>query len=141
MRLWSGNCLSREDAEKGLAEILAIYSPEKDEDAPPVPPAFDLANDGLGLHWETHNAAWSYNVPRFDTRCKLATIKVPTLVMVGRHDPICPLEEAQEIAGLVPKSELVVFEKSGHNPAMDEPEVFREEVGKFLEKHVPVSVN
>ncbi|VUC23451.1 unnamed protein product [Clonostachys rosea] len=137
VRLWSGTCIDRQDAEKGLAEIMAIYTPEKEGEVSSAPPAFDLANDGLGLHWEVHNAAWSFNPPRFDVRDKLGSIAVPVFVAVGRHDPICPVDEAEVIAKGVQNSELVIFENSGHNPAQDEPEEFQKEVYRFLRSHIP----
>jgi proline iminopeptidase len=135
VRVWSGSVQSLEDCEAAIAEILPIYRPEKDEaDAEPVP--FEGGGEGHVLRWETHNAAWSYSAQRFDVRARLGEIKVPTLVLVGRHDPICPPEYAEEIAQGVSGSELVVFEKSGHNPAADEPEAFQEVVANFLSRRV-----
>lgn len=166
MRLWSGNVQGREDGEKGLAEIVAIYTPEGTEDgnhnhgdaqpllsssssssssspssnqkqqsAPPPPPAFEGAGDHE-LRWETHNAAFSHSVPRFDVRSRLCEVDAPTLVAVGRHDPICPVEESEEIHRLVKDSELAIFEKSGHNPPADEPERFQSVVDDFLKRRV-----
>lgn len=132
VRMWSGNVQSREECEKGLAEIVAIYSPEREGDTR-EPVAFEGASDEHELHWETHNAAFSTSVPRFDVRARLGEITAPTLVVVGRHDPICPVEEAEGIQAEIPGSELVVFEGSGHNPPSDEPEAFQEAVGTFLQ--------
>ena len=131
VRLWSGNAQSKEDCEMGLAEILKIYSPERDGDTWEAL-SFEGASEEYEIHWETHNAAFSTSVPRFDVRGRLGEITAPTLVLVGRHDPICPVEEATDIHAGIPGSELVVFEGSGHNPAADEPEAFRKVVGKFL---------
>lgn len=110
---------------------MEIYSPERDgESWEPV--SFEGVSNEYGIHWETHNAAFSTSVPRFDVRDRLGEITAPTLVLVGRYDPICPVEEATDIHAGIPGSELVVFEGSGHNPAADEPEAFQEVVGKFL---------
>lgn len=135
-RLWSGNVRDKEDAEQGLAEIIAIYTPEKDEPSS-EPPSFDSFESTGGeshLHWEVHNAAFSFSQPRFDVRGRLGEIKIPTLVVVGSHDVVCPLEEAENISRGVPNSELVVFDHSGHNPAADEPDKFQKVVHSFLEK-------
>jgi proline iminopeptidase len=86
------------------------------------------------MRWEVHNAAFSHNQPRFDVRDRLGEIKVPTLVLVGRLDVICPVEESEMISKGIPNSELVVFEKSAHNPATDEPEMFQEVLSGFLAK-------
>ena len=85
------------------------------------------------LHYETHNFAMSYNQPRFDVRPKLADVSTPTLILVGRHDPIAPVEFSEEIRSLMQNSQLNVFENSGHNPAVEEPGAFQERVVKFLD--------
>ncbi|KAF4950136.1 hypothetical protein FGADI_8405 [Fusarium gaditjirri] len=128
VRLWTGNVQSLEDAEQGMAEIVSIYIPEGN----PEPESFEGA--GTQLRWEVHNAAFSWSQPRFDVRSRLAEINVPTLVVVGRLDIICPIEESEMISRLIKDSELVVFEKSAHNPATDEPEKFREVLSDFLRR-------
>ena len=61
---------------------------------------------------------------RFDCRPELARITTPTLVAVGRHDWICPVDQAEEIHRLVPHSTLAIFEHSGHSPQVEEREAF-----------------
>ncbi|KAM0443826.1 hypothetical protein ACHAPV_010408 [Trichoderma viride] len=138
VRMWSGNVRDNEDGASGLAEILAIYTPAKEKDEEEGPTGFEGAGDDFEMRWEVHNAAWSFSVPRFDVRNKLHHIKTPTLVIAGRHDPICPVEDSEEIYQGIPKSELVVFENSGHNPSADEPlaiqKILRSFLGKVLEK-------
>ena len=62
-------------------------------------------------------------------------MQVPTLIVVGRHDWITPVEAAEELAGLLPSAELVVFEDSGHAPQLEENERFIALVGDFLARH------
>jgi proline iminopeptidase len=69
---------------------------------------------------------------RYDCRPELARLRCPTLVMVGRHDWICPVDQAEEIHRLVPGSELAVFESSGHSPQTEEPQRVRSLLGRFL---------
>ena len=77
---------------------------------------------------------WWSNVARhLDYRSRLVEIQPPTLVLVGRHDPQCPLACSEELAKGISKSALVIFEKSGHNPFMEEPELFMKELKAFLE--------
>ena len=133
IRLWSGSVRDKEDCEKGLAEIVAIYTPEREEESS-EPLEFEGASEEFELHWEAHNAAWSASVPRFDVRSRLGEISAPTLVVAGRHDPIVPVEVGEELQAGIPRSELVVFERSGHNPPADEPEAFQEVVGKFFDR-------
>ncbi|CCT66351.1 uncharacterized protein FFB20_14038 [Fusarium fujikuroi] len=126
VRLWTGSVQNQDDVEQGMAEIVTIYTP-KDS---PEPENFEGAS--TELCWEVHNAAFSWSQPRFDVRSRLSEINVPTLVVVGRLDIICPVEESEMIQRRIKGSELVVFEKSAHNPATDEPEKFREVLSDFL---------
>ncbi|HKZ60428.1 MAG TPA: alpha/beta hydrolase [Candidatus Thermoplasmatota archaeon] len=87
---------------------------------------------------------WKVAVERFnalpkdgrmlDLKGKLQHIQAPTLVVAGARDPIVPLEAAEAIRAEVEKSELVVFEKSGHFPMLEEPEKFRVVLEEFLER-------
>jgi proline iminopeptidase len=61
---------------------------------------------------------------RYDCRAELSRIVAPTLVAVGRHDWICPVDQAEEIHCLVPHSTLAIFERSGHGPQVEEREAF-----------------
>ena len=64
-------------------------------------------------------------LPTFNVLSRLGEIKVPTLVMAGRHDWITPPPQAAERlhAGL-PNSKLVIFEESGHFPFIEEHDKF-----------------
>jgi proline iminopeptidase len=50
---------------------------------------------------------------------------------------VTPVSAAQTIADLVPDSRLVVFERSGHSPQIEEPELFQRTVREFLLSAVP----
>ena len=58
----------------------------------------------------------------FDLRPEIAGIAVPTLVLAGRHDWICPPEFSEEIAAVIPGARLRIFEESSHSIRVDEPE-------------------
>jgi proline iminopeptidase len=64
---------------------------------------------------------------------------VPTLVTVGRRDWVTPVSAAQTIASLMPNAKLVVFEKSGHSPQIEERELFLSTVRDFLDSAVPAA--
>jgi pimeloyl-ACP methyl ester carboxylesterase len=51
----------------------------------------------------------------------LASIRVPTLVAVGREDRITPLAQHEEMARRIPAAELVVFEHCGHLVPLEAP--------------------
>lgn len=64
---------------------------------------------------------------------RLGEIHVPTLVTCGRHDECTP-EMSTETAGAIPGAELAVFEESAHFAQAEEPERYRQVVGRFLER-------
>lgn len=64
-------------------------------------------------------------------RRELAGLNVPTLILHGRHDPI-PLRWAEELAAVIPRARLIVLEKSGHLPHLEEAERTEREVRRFL---------
>jgi len=70
----------------------------------------------------------------FDFRPMLGRIRCPTLVLGGEDDPACPIEDAAEMAGLIPKH-LVRFERfanAGHGLSHDAPEQFLRVVREFI---------
>ncbi len=68
----------------------------------------------------------------FDLRPELKRITAPTLILAGRHDWICPPEFSEEIAGLIPGSDLRIFEESSHSIRADEPAAMRDAIAGFL---------
>jgi len=69
---------------------------------------------------------------RYDCRAELPRIACPTLVAVGRHDWICPVDQSEEIATLVPGTELTIFEGSGHSPQIEERAAFTRRLAAFF---------
>ncbi|HZC73002.1 MAG TPA: alpha/beta hydrolase [Jatrophihabitans sp.] len=57
---------------------------------------------------------------------------MPTLIMWGQRDAIIPVEHAHAAAATIPHSQLVIFERSGHFPHLDEPERFAHHVADFI---------
>jgi len=68
---------------------------------------------------------------RYDCRAELPRIACPTLVAVGRHDWICPVDQSEEIARLVPGAELAVFEECGHSPHIEQRGAFTRRLAAF----------
>ncbi|MBD7967308.1 alpha/beta fold hydrolase [Paenibacillus gallinarum] len=62
----------------------------------------------------------------FDLRDQLNKIHIPTYVFAGKYDAQCPVEYCIEIATLIPDAKLTVFEKSNHNPFIEEEEAFKD---------------
>lgn len=67
-----------------------------------------------------------------DDRADLGSLAVPALVIVGRHDFICGVRWAQELHKLIPGSELLILEDSGHFGHLEEPGHFSQAVTRFV---------
>ncbi len=59
---------------------------------------------------------------RKDGRGDLEAIRVPTLVLAGRQDVLCPPQVQEEMAGHLPNSKLVLVEDCGHLVSLERPE-------------------
>lgn len=69
-----------------------------------------------------------------DLRPQLGKIKVPTLVIVGRHDFITTVAMAEEMVRHIPNAKLEIFEESGHFALVEEPEKFYRVIKEFVER-------
>ncbi|MEO1152860.1 MAG: alpha/beta fold hydrolase [Pseudomonadota bacterium] len=63
---------------------------------------------------------------RPDQSAALRGVRVPTLVLCGRHDLLCPVARHEEMAGLIPGADLVVIDGAGHLPTLETPEAVSE---------------
>ena len=63
---------------------------------------------------------------------KLAGIKQPTLIIWGREDLLTPLAMGERFKQGIPRSELVIFEKCGHVPQIEQAAQFNTALLKFL---------
>jgi len=52
----------------------------------------------------------------------LARVRVPTLVMCGRSDPVTPVPDHEAMAARVPGSRLEIIENCGHLSTIEQPE-------------------
>ena len=62
----------------------------------------------------------------------LSSIKVPTLIVVGREDPITPLEDSQKMHERIGGSRLVVIENASHVSNLERPEEFNTALTSFV---------
>ncbi len=62
----------------------------------------------------------------------LATIAVPTLLIVGELDGLSPPSVSARMADEIPGSQLVVIPGAGHMSSMEEPDLFNTSVTEFL---------
>jgi proline iminopeptidase len=71
---------------------------------------------------------------RFATHDRLT---MPVLVIAGAHDRQVGLAPQRELAERLPQARLIVYERSGHYPNLDEPSRFARDVVAFLAPSTP----
>jgi pimeloyl-ACP methyl ester carboxylesterase len=69
---------------------------------------------------------------RPDSRPFLASIKCPTLVLVGREDALTPVDIAQEIVAGIPGARLEIIPDCGHLSTMERPEAVNRALRAWL---------
>lgn len=69
-----------------------------------------------------------------DIRSAVASLRVPTLVMVGSGDEATPPPMARELAALVPGARLVELPGLAHVPQLQDTAAFVAAMGAFLEQ-------
>lgn len=75
--------------------------------------------------WSASAAACNERLLRtYDVRSQLSKISAPTVIMVGKHDFICPPSQARILHEGIPSSELIVLQQSAHFPFAEETEAF-----------------
>lgn len=74
---------------------------------------------------------------RPDSHADLARVRVPTLVMCGRQDPVTPLADHEAMAACVPGSRLVVIEDCGHLSTLEQPEAATAALADWLRAPAP----
>jgi pimeloyl-ACP methyl ester carboxylesterase len=70
---------------------------------------------------------------RPDSHADLARVRVPTLVMCGRQDPVTPLAEHEAMAACVPGARLAVIEDCGHLSTIEQPGAVTAELTRWLQ--------
>ncbi len=83
-------------------------------------------------------AAWTRAatdlLPAFNVADRLHEVDVPTLVIGGRHDWITPPAQADRLSSLLPRSEVVILDRSGHFPFIEERDRFVTAVRDWLDR-------
>jgi 3-oxoadipate enol-lactonase len=69
---------------------------------------------------------------RPDATATLATITVPTLIVVGEDDVLTPVSEARAMHAAIPASRLEIVVGAGHLPNVERPAAFNHILSEFL---------
>jgi len=88
----------------------------------------DASNSDVYLSFIGDDPEWQVGgtMKRYDPRSRMQSLAVPTLVCVGRYDRVGTPKIAGEIKAALPaaSSRLVVFERSGHRPWVEETDAY-----------------
>jgi len=74
------------------------------------------------------------DIGTFDFRKQLKDLKMPVLVIGGRFDRVATPWMMVKYKEYCPQAQFVMFEKSGHNPQVEEPEKEFPMINEFLKK-------
>lgn len=93
----------------------------------------DIDADDYSKGIPVREILWGQNMYRnLSYADELDHIHAPTLIMAGKFDPEAPLPCAQELTAGISNSELIVFDKSGHYPYLEESTKFYKVLDGFL---------
>jgi pimeloyl-ACP methyl ester carboxylesterase len=70
----------------------------------------------------------------YDFISRLGEVETPTLIVGGRNDLIVPPNDAIEYGRLLPNSETVIFDRTGHCAQLERPVRFNRLLEAFLER-------
>jgi pimeloyl-ACP methyl ester carboxylesterase len=119
---------ARPVADAMVPKLFAPASLEKRSNLTAIQRDVILKTSTVGM-----SAALRGMAVRRDFRPHLASINVPTLVVVGEHDAISTVDEMRSIAADIPGSQFVVLPHAGHMSPLEEPAEFLKALVPFLE--------
>jgi proline-specific peptidase len=125
---WAGDYETDEDMAALWAEEVKFYFAQFDERAR----AYHERTKDLPVRITPLRTFNENEAQTLDLRPSLTKVKVPTLIIVGRHDFITNVAMAEEIDRHLPNSQLAVFEDSGHFPLIEEQEKFYQVIRDFV---------
>ena len=110
------------------------------EGAPPHALADWAAREFQGNDPAAIGAVWAALV-RQDVRALLDRIAHPTLIVHGAHSSLYGEDTADHLAAALPNASLLRFERSGHAPHLEEPDLFNAAVRDFAARLSPAAAS
>lgn len=121
-----GGDITEESVRDFFREVGPYYAAPGHMDVPPVLTALSTASVDMMRHFMTVVA------PSYDLRADLGRIAARTLVLVGRHDWVCPPRASRALARGIPGATLVEFEQAGHFPFSETPTAFFDVMAEYF---------
>jgi pimeloyl-ACP methyl ester carboxylesterase len=103
-------------------------------DSPQKPAILDTCMDmalSLGADVFIRQSIALRNRP--DQQDTLCAVAVPTLILCGSQDRLCPLERHELMHALIPGSRLAVIDEAAHLPTLEQPDAVNAALAKWLE--------
>ncbi len=69
---------------------------------------------------------------RPDQQDTLRAVKVPTLILCGEDDALCPIHRHELMHELIPGSTLTIIKNAGHLPTLEQPDATNEALAQWL---------
>lgn len=60
------------------------------------------------------------------------SLRVPIFLALGRHDHTVPYVLWESVAATLPRATVQIFERSGHQPFFEEPELFTAALERWM---------
>ena len=67
-----------------------------------------------------------------DVRSEISKLTMPTLVIHGEHDKLCPIQGAEWLAAALPNARFIKMQHAAHEPFISHPQIFSQHVSEFL---------
>ncbi|PJM63270.1 alpha/beta hydrolase [Bacillus subtilis] len=91
--------------------------------------------DGVFTNMPIIDELWGNTFARLDLIQRLADVRMPVYIGLGRYDYlVAPVSLWDAVDGLYPHVDKVIFERSGHQPMLEEPEAFDQSFSKWLDQ-------
>ncbi|MEZ5535617.1 MAG: alpha/beta fold hydrolase [Thiolinea sp.] len=71
---------------------------------------------------------------RPDQQDTLRKVEIPTLILCGENDSLCPLERHELMQQLIANSQLTLIPGAGHLPTLEQPELTNEALMQWLKQ-------
>ncbi|BDG78641.1 AB hydrolase superfamily protein YclE [Bacillus subtilis] len=91
--------------------------------------------EGVDTNMPIIDELWGHTFAQMNLIQRLADVHVPVYIGLGRYDYlVAPVSLWDAIDGIYPHVKKVIFEKSGHQPMLEEPQTFRQSLMEWIEK-------
>ena len=98
----------------------------------------DAVMTALARNWDALCLyAWRPHMYNPQLKHWLRRISVPSLVLWGAGDRIATPDYGRAYSALIPGARFVAIEAAGHHPELEQPQIFVEQVARFLREPSP----